>query len=270
MEMILAKKKANKELTIEEQLRQDRENGLTFIKDEVIHLNEPTYKFKIGDKVSYGALKDCTVQEVLYDGKVYGLHCIATEENYGSPYDREVYRIAMWTSVRPLINGNTNLGKNQDVKINFSSSAVESLIHKYYAFGVDMNPDYQRDYVWELEDKQLLIDSIFNNIDIGKFAFIHLDDKKWAETGNGYEILDGKQRLSTIIDFYENRFSYKGVYYNDLSKRDKGIFLNHHIVQGEVREADRKAVLKYFLMLNRTGKAMDKSQLEKVEKMLDE
>ena len=81
-----------------------------------------------------------------------------------------------------------------------------------------MNPDYQRDYVWELSDKQLLIDSIFNNIDIGKFAFIHLDYKTWNKTGYAYEILDGKQRLKTIIDFYENRFSYKGIYYNDLSK----------------------------------------------------
>lgn len=266
----MARKKVNKELTIEEQLQKERENGLSFIKDEVPHLNEPTYRFEVGDKVKYGALKDCTVKEVLYDGKVYGLHCIATEENYGNPYDREVYRVAGWTSVRPLTGGDSKFSKNQDVKINFVNSMIESLIHKYYAFGVDMNPEYQRGYVWELEDKQLLIDSIFNNIDIGKFAFIHLNDKKWAETGNGYEILDGKQRLSTIIDFYENRFPYNGVYYNDLSAKDKNVFLNHHIVQGEVREADRKAVLKYFLMLNRTGKSMDQSQLDKVEKMLEE
>lgn len=266
----MARKKVNKELTIEEQLQQERENELSFIKDEVPHLNEPTYRFEVGDKVKYGVLKDCTVKEVLYDGKVYGLHCISTEKNYGNPYDREVYRVAGWTSVRPLTSGDSRFSKNQDVKINFVNSMIESLIHKYYAFGVDMNPEYQRGYVWELEDKQLLIDSIFNNIDIGKFAFIHLNDKKWAETGNGYEILDGKQRLSTIIDFYENRFPYNGVYYNDLSAKDKNVFLNHHIVQGEVREADRKAVLKYFLMLNRTGKSMDQSQLDKVEKMLEE
>lgn len=76
----MARKKVNKELTIEEQLQQERENGLSFIKDEVPHLNEPTYKFEVGDKVKYGALKDCTVKEVLYDGKVYGLHCISTED----------------------------------------------------------------------------------------------------------------------------------------------------------------------------------------------
>ena len=34
----MARKKVNKELTIEEQLQQERENGLSFIKDEVPHL----------------------------------------------------------------------------------------------------------------------------------------------------------------------------------------------------------------------------------------
>ena len=266
----MAKRKIEKELTTEEQKKIDKENGLNFIKDKLQHLNEPTYKFEIGEKVSYGNFKDCTVEEILYDGKVYGLRCIATEKNHGNPYDREVYRVVEWTSVRPLANGDSKFSKNQDVIINFSNTTIESLIHKYYAFGVDMNPEYQRGYVWELEDKQLLVDSIFNNIDIGKFAFIYLDDKKWAETVNGYEILDGKQRLSAIIEFYENRFPYNGVYYNDLSAKDKNVFLNHIIAQGDVREADRKAVLKYFLMLNRTGKVMSQSQLDKVEKMLEE
>ena len=156
------------------------------------------------------------------------------------------------------------------MRIDFVNSTIESLIHKYYAFGINMNPDYQRDYVWELSDKQLLIDSIFNNIDIGKFAFIHLDYNTWNKTGYAYEILDGKQRLKTIIDFYENRFPYKGVYYNDLSGMDKRIFKNHSIVQGEVSETERKDVLKYFLMLNRTGKVMDQKHLDNVEKMLEE
>lgn len=49
----MARKKVNKELTIEEQLQKERENGLSFIKDEVLHLNEPTYRFEVGDKVKY-------------------------------------------------------------------------------------------------------------------------------------------------------------------------------------------------------------------------
>lgn len=95
----MSKKKVNKELTIEEQLQQERENGLSFIKDEVPHLNEPTYRFEVGDKVKYGALKDCTVKEVLYDGKVYGLHCISTKTSYGKTYEEQVYRIVAWVDI---------------------------------------------------------------------------------------------------------------------------------------------------------------------------
>ena len=263
-------RKSKKELTIEEKLEIEKQRGLDNIEEERIHFNEPTYEFEIGDRVIYGALKESIVDYISDDKKVYGLRCIATDNNYGNPYDYQTYRICGWHEIRPITHGTTNFGSNQDVRIDFVNSTIESLIHKYYAFGINMNPDYQRDYVWELSDKQLLIDSIFNNIDIGKFAFIHLDYKTWNKTGYAYEILDGKQRLKTIIDFYENRLSYKGIYYNDLSKRDQRIFNNHHIIQGEVSETERKDVLKYFLMLNRTGKVMDQKHLDKVEQMYQE
>ena len=263
----MAKKK---ELTIEEKLQQERERAIQFIKNEVENLNEPTYFFNVGDKVQFGSLKESTVEEVLYDGKVYGLHCVATNENYGNPYDYETYRVVSWMEVRPLNCSQTDFSRNQDTRIYFNNCDISSILSKYYHFGINMSPDYQRGYVWEQSDKELLIDSVFNNIDIGKFALVHLNEEKWSETGKGYEILDGKQRLSTLIEFYENRFPYKGVYYNDLSWKDKSTFKHHKIAIGEVIEADKKAVLKYFLMLNRTGKSMDKSQLDKVEMMLNE
>ncbi len=97
---------------------------------------------------------------------------------------------------------------------------------------------------------------------------IHLSDDEWTERGFGYEILDGKQRLSTLIQFYENKITYKGKYYNDLSGMDKRAFTEHQVAIAEVRETDKKTVLKYFLMLNRTGKSMDESHLSEVEKML--
>ena len=66
--------------------------------------------------------------------------------------------------IRVIKQNESNFAKNQDVIINFNNSTIESLLHTYYNFGINMNPDYQRDYVWTMEDKLLLIDSIFNNI----------------------------------------------------------------------------------------------------------
>ena len=263
----MAKKK---KLTKEEKLHREKENGLSNIERKIPYLNMPSYFFDVGDKVSYGVLKESTVEEVLYDGKIYVLKCIATDNNYGNPYDYEIYRIAAWMEVRHICNNaDTIFAENQDVRLNFNNSTIDSLMHYHYNFGIDFNPDYQRGYVWNEADKELLLDSIFKNIDIGKFVLIHLSDSEWMERGFGYEILDGKQRLTALIEFYENKLSYKGKYYNDLSRKDKRAFNEHQIAVAEVRETDKKTVLKYFLMLNRTGKSMDESHLTEVEKMLD-
>lgn len=263
----MAKKK---EFTKEEKLQREKENGLRNIEDKIPYLNTPSYFFNIGDKVSYGALKESIVEEILYEGKVYVLKCIATNHNYGNPFDYETYQVASWVEVRPIDdNLDTNISENQDVRLDYYNSTVENLLSKQYGFGIDFNPDYQRGYVWEQKDKELLLDSIFKNIDIGKFVLIHLSDDEWMKRGVGYEILDGKQRLSTLIEFYENKLSYKGKYYNDLSKKDKRVFKNHKTDIAEVRETDKKMILKYFLMLNRTGKSMDELHLSEVERMLD-
>lgn len=259
-----------KELTKEEILEREKNNSLRDIEKEIPFLNTPSYLFDIGDKVSYGNLKESVVEEILYDGKVYVLKCVATNNNYGNPFDYETYRIASWVNVRPIGNNiDTNFSENQDVKFDYYNSTIGNLLRKNYGFGIDFNPDYQRDYVWDKKDKILLLDSIFKNIDIGKFVLIYLSDEEWQERGFGYEILDGKQRLNTIIEFYENKLSYKGKYFNDLSKIDKRAFMEHNISVADVKETDKKILLKYFLMLNRTGKSMDKSHLEEVEKMLN-
>lgn len=263
----MAKKR---ELTKEEKLQREKESGLSNIEKKVPYLSTPSYFFGVGDKVSYGALKESVVEEVLYDGKVYVLKCIATDNNYGDPFDYETYRVASWVDIRPIGNNtDTNFSKNQDVRLDYYNSTVDSLMSYHYNSGIDFNPYYQRGYVWDDKDKELLLDSIFKNIDIGKFVLIHLSDRKWMDGGFCYEILDGKQRLSTLIEFYENKLPYKGKYFNDLSRMDKRAFIEHQVAVAEVRETDKKTVLRYFLMLNRTGKSMDKSHLLEVEKMLN-
>jgi len=58
----------------------------------------------------------------------------------------------------------------------------------------------QRDFCWSLEQKRELIWSILMKRFIQRLAMIN--------TKNGiYQIIDGKQRLSTMIDFYNNKFT---------------------------------------------------------------
>ena len=96
------------------------------------------YRRLIREESRIDSLKESIVDYISDDKKVYGLRCIATENNYGNPYDYETYRVCGWHEIRPITHGTTNFGSNQDVRINFINSEIESLIHKYYAFGVNM------------------------------------------------------------------------------------------------------------------------------------
>ena len=215
------------------EMQNERKCGMQLLENEIPFLGEPTYFFNIGDEVSFGAMLSATVKEVLFDGKIYGMLCTYKIERTSEI--AECYRVAAWHDVRPLTNGTTDFTKNEDIKLYFNNSTIESLLNKHFHFGVDFTPDYQRDYVWTDEDKERLLDSVFSNIEIGKFVFIPRDEGDYS-----YEILDGKQRLSTLIDFYQNRFPYKGYYYNDLSPKDKRTFDNHSVVTCDAHITDEQ------------------------------
>lgn len=222
-------------------------------------MGEPTYTHNIGEHVRFGHLKNCVICDIQeIDGEViYGF-------SYGENGDEYMYDA--WYNVRKDISrGITSFSSDDDVRIHFYNTTLESLLQKYYLSGVDMNPPYQRDYVWDDKDRESLLDSIFNHIEIGKFAFIEKD----YTSDVAFEILDGKQRLSTLLAFYENRFPYKGAYFDDLSQKDRNTFLNTNISIGTTREMSMEQVYKYFYKLNKCGKVMDEAHLEQIKNLIE-
>ena len=67
---------------------------------------------------------------------------------------------------------------------------------------LDLEPPYQRRSVWSPRDKRFFIDTILNNYPAPPI-FLHktLDD----DGKSTYHVVDGKQRLLTIIEFTENK-----------------------------------------------------------------
>ena len=135
---------------------------------------------------------------------------------------------------------------------------------------------FQRGFVWKLEDKKALIDSIYNRRDIGKFLIKVnsidttcdlLDNNKEAYFR---EIIDGKQRLNAILEFVQNKFTdHYGNYFKDLSANAKHKFRDY--MNFSYAEIDHKAtdedILDIFLMVNHSGKQMSKVHLDKVSNL---
>lgn len=62
---------------------------------------------------------------------------------------------------------------------------------------MDLNPSYQRADVWPTADAQLLIESVLRGIPLPSVILLQQD----TDQGDRYEIVDGKQRLTSILRF---------------------------------------------------------------------
>lgn len=117
------------------------------------------------------------------------------------------------------------------------------------------DPDWQRGYIWNLKDEQLLIDSIMKGIPIPLF---YLTEEYDAKKGVSiHYAVDGQQRLKAIYRFMTSKVEIeidgKKYYFKDLDgKTQKKITtykLNGHYMT-DFKQAD---ITFLFQRLNRTG-----------------
>lgn len=237
---------------------------------------EPTRFYEVGDNVKRGAVTKSIITEVLDDGKIYKLHEWHKETNYGRPFISQRDAYAAWYDLLPYIPEKWEVApvfkKNEKMHIQYGQRDMYSLIYTFYHAGVDTEVDYQRGNVWKLIDKIELLDSIFNNIDIGKFVFIR---RPYGTAGKLYEILDGKQRITALTEFFEGRYRYNGLYYHELNQKDRNHFDHYTISWGEIEERTEEGIpskykYEYFLKLNTQGHAVDKEHLDFVRKLYEE
>ncbi|THH32294.1 hypothetical protein EUX98_g1899 [Antrodiella citrinella] len=71
---------------------------------------------------------------------------------------------------------------------------------------IDLNPAYQREVVWTDDKKTMLLDSIFRNFYVPPILFVVTQDD---EGQNVKKCMDGKQRLTSIIQFFGGLIPYK-------------------------------------------------------------
>jgi len=265
--------KATKERKAKEQAiidaQRTKERNLKDLRESKI--NEPTIIRKVGDKVSFGFHIASIIKEVLDDGKIYLIEKTWEEGNYGRPYNQTSERYVVWHDcsdyyTEEQINDLPKFATNE-FRLSFMNTTINNVVCKYYSWHgkIDMNPSYQRKDVWSVRDKAMLVDSIMKGIDIGKLVLVKHSFEEMKNTGWGYEVLDGKQRIQAIIDFIEGRFQYKGYFYRELSHHDRISFEGAHILIAELPESTTyEEKLKHFLRVNTSGKQVDKEHLDLV------
>lgn len=127
---------------------------------------------------------------------------------------------------------------------------------------------YQRKLCWTLENKQNFIESIYNELNCGTIIVKYNSDEKMLETHGEYDVVDGKQRLHTLIEFFNDEFPDKnGYYWSDFSKRAQRQFLQTKCMtfyEFGVNTTDEK-IKKAFLNVNFTGVPMSNYHIEYIK-----
>lgn len=94
---------------------------------------------------------------------------------------------------------NTETTITSDLEISVENPPI-SKIYEWFTQGkLIVNRRYQRKLVWTLEDKQALVETISNRYPLPNILLAAVDD--------GYEIIDGLQRINAIIDFINQQFA---------------------------------------------------------------
>jgi hypothetical protein len=167
---------------------------------------------------------------------------------------------------------------NMIEKYEIEGIPVKALNWNPYVYDKSGNKEYyQRDFVWSLEDKQTLVDSIYQGIDCGKIlvrkrgwyelrAMAQRGEKELAFN----DIVDGKQRLDAVRGFIQEEYvDSNGNSFGDLCHIAQIRFTNHQLLSYSELPEDSKDedVIHQFLKLNFTGVLQSPEHIEFVKEI---
>ena len=157
-----------------------------------------------------------------------------------------------------------------DIRVSPSVFTLETIFINISGKEIDLNPDFQRHFVWDKKRKSRLIESILLGIPLPLFYF--------AQNKEGtYSVIDGIQRLNTIYAFMNNEFALAnlehledcdGKYYtNKDDTKALPLFLKRRVKNTNIRaniiESGSPDKLKYdiFRRINEGGKPLNQQEI---------
>ncbi|WP_285361311.1 DUF262 domain-containing protein [Pseudomonas sp. fls2-241-TYG-175] len=118
------------------------------------------------------------------------------------------------------------------------------------------NKEYQRGTgIWPSGPRSYFIDTILSGFPFPKIYFFEYLDRATRKTKR--ELVDGQQRISSVVSFVENRFAltsvsrnFAGKRFSDLEPEEQDTFLSYPISVDVIRNATRQEILEMFKRMN--------------------
>lgn len=131
---------------------------------------------------------------------------------------------------------------------------------------LDLNAEYQREYVWGEVQQQELLRSIMMGLPLSAVSVVKEDDVFV------YEVVDGKQRLTTLDLFFNDQIGVEidgeMVLFSELNQAEQSAFLNTSLPMIRLKKASKIERIRYFMNINFAGVPQSEEHHNKVIELL--
>jgi len=147
------------------------------------------------------------------------------------------------------------------IKPSVTNPTIANIYKEIKSGNLNISPDFQRRFVWTQEHQEKFIDSILNGFPFPEI-YICSDNINVELLSTTNQVIDGQQRLTTIVNYIENRISNLRTIkkYIDLTEEEKKQFLKYELVVRNIGDVSKEVIREIFKRINLT-----KFKLEDVE-----
>jgi len=172
--------------------------------------------------------------------------------------------------IRPLKTASYEV----DTQLKHIKSQLESLGKDYG--GLEMNPDFQRGYIWTEAQKTAFIENILRGVIPSSAMLVQFNCPNFSENScmgdlpRGFQCIDGLQRITAVYDFLDGKVKPFGLSITDLDNTSfdmrRGVFRFRLAIHDFKFKAD---LLQHYLDYNTGGTVHSADEIERVKKMRD-
>lgn len=150
--------------------------------------------------------------------------------------------------------------------------SFKSLYRKYKDGQLDLEPAYQRAFVWTPEQQEAYLLGLFHETATIEPTLVQYYKDGFPD--EIYEVLDGKQRLTTLINFVEGKTTVKGLTFDQITNSDQRYIWGHPVKYTRVINNDSFEDIKpetkwrLFQEINALGTKLSDEDIARAEQHL--
>jgi hypothetical protein len=135
---------------------------------------------------------------------------------------------------------------------------LKKLIKVHSDGNLNLNPPYQRRFIWSLEDQQILIESIEKNYPVPNLFLLESENGK-------FDMVDGQQRTRTIISYFNGGFEdfngnkYQEQLYPNFESYQISVIIIEDIAKDDI------SIEEFYGLVNSAGVHLNRPEIKKAE-----